>query len=157
LGRYFRLPNPSPCWAVRGLNPAARNGVSYCRDGRTKSALETANRHRDQKSRNEKGEIARKNGLISIQDSLLGLELGTHHPVIEPISASRRERDFRPQRQRRKCRLFAGGDYNGDWPGYKKPLFRRENATRANRVRALETAWSRDPIIKNRVLLTHNR
>jgi hypothetical protein len=41
----------------------------------------------------------------------VGLELGTHHPVFEPISASRRERDFRPQRQRRKCRLFAGGDY----------------------------------------------
>jgi hypothetical protein len=39
------------------------------------------------------------------------LELGTHHPVIEPISASRRERDFRPQRQRRKCHVFAGGDH----------------------------------------------
>jgi hypothetical protein len=39
------------------------------------------------------------------------LELGTHYPVIEPISASRRERDFRPQRQRRKCRVFAGGDH----------------------------------------------
>jgi hypothetical protein len=38
------------------------------------------------------------------------LELGTYYPVIEPISASRRERDFRPQRQRRKCRVFADGD-----------------------------------------------
>jgi hypothetical protein len=28
-----------------------------------------------------------------------------------------------------------------DSSGFKKPLFWRENATRANKVRALETAW----------------
>jgi hypothetical protein len=73
----------------------------------------------------------------------VGLELGTHHPIIEPISASRRERDFRPQRQGRKCRLFAGGDHVHRLVRFKKPLFWRENATRANKVRALETGWWR--------------
>jgi hypothetical protein len=29
----------------------------------------------------------------------VGLELGTHHPVIEPVSASRREREFPMQRR----------------------------------------------------------
>jgi hypothetical protein len=38
----------------------------------------------------------------------VGLELVTHHPVIEPFSGQSRERNFRPQRQRRKCPLFAG-------------------------------------------------
>jgi hypothetical protein len=31
----------------------------------------------------------------------------------------------------------------GDSSGFKKPLFLRENATRANKVRALETGWWR--------------
>ena len=31
-----------------------------------------------------------------------------------------------------------------DSSGFKKPLLRRENATRTNRVRALETAWWAD-------------
>jgi hypothetical protein len=29
----------------------------------------------------------------------VGLELGTHHPVIEPVSTSCREREFMMQRQ----------------------------------------------------------
>jgi hypothetical protein len=38
---------------------------------------------------------------------LVGLKLGTHHPVIEPVSALRRERKFPPQRQTGKSRLIA--------------------------------------------------
>ena len=37
---------------------------------------------------------------------LVGLKLGTHHPVIEPVSAMRRERKFPPQRQAGKRRLI---------------------------------------------------
>jgi hypothetical protein len=37
---------------------------------------------------------------------LVGLKLGTHHPVIEPVSAMRRERKFPPQRQAGKSRLI---------------------------------------------------
>jgi hypothetical protein len=43
--------------------------------------------------------------------ALQGSNLGTNHAVIEPVSALCRERDFRPQRRRRKCRVFAGGDH----------------------------------------------
>ncbi len=32
----------------------------------------------------------------------VGLKLVTHHPVIEPVSALRRERKFLPQRQARQ-------------------------------------------------------
>jgi hypothetical protein len=38
---------------------------------------------------------------------VIGLELETHHPVIEPISASRRERKFLMRRQACKHRPFA--------------------------------------------------
>jgi hypothetical protein len=34
-------------------------------------------------------------------------KLRTHHPVIEPVSALRRERKFPPQRQAGKSRLIA--------------------------------------------------
>jgi hypothetical protein len=37
---------------------------------------------------------------------LVGLKLATHHPVIEPVSAMRRERKFPPQRQAGKSRLI---------------------------------------------------
>jgi hypothetical protein len=37
---------------------------------------------------------------------LVGLKLGTHHPVTEPVSAMRRERKFPPQRQAGKSRLI---------------------------------------------------
>jgi hypothetical protein len=38
---------------------------------------------------------------------VIGLELETHHPVIEPVSASRRERKFLMQRQAGKHSPFA--------------------------------------------------
>ena len=42
----------------------------------------------------------------------VGLKLGTHHPVVEPVSASRRERKFPMQRQAVKTHPFA----------YKRPI-----------------------------------
>jgi hypothetical protein len=49
-----------------------------------------------------------------------GLELVAHHPVIEPVSASRRERKFLMQRQARKRRLIAGRDQSRDAKGVRK-------------------------------------
>ena len=37
---------------------------------------------------------------------VVGHKLATHHPVIEPVSALRRERKFPPQRQAGKRRLI---------------------------------------------------
>ena len=37
---------------------------------------------------------------------VVGLKLVTHHPVIEPVSAPRRERKFPTQRQAGKSRLI---------------------------------------------------
>jgi hypothetical protein len=37
----------------------------------------------------------------------VGLELVTHHPVIEPVSGQSRERNFAMQRHARNCRSFA--------------------------------------------------
>jgi hypothetical protein len=51
---------------------------------------------------------------------VIGLELETHHPVIEPVSDPRRERKFPMQRLARKSRLIAGRDQSGDAKGVRK-------------------------------------
>jgi hypothetical protein len=52
---------------------------------------------------------------------MIGLELETHHPVIEPVSAHRRERKFPMQRRGRKSRLIAGRDQSRDAKGNRSP------------------------------------
>jgi hypothetical protein len=51
---------------------------------------------------------------------VIGLELETHQPVIEPVSAPRRERKFPMQRRARKSRLIAGEDQSRDAKGVRK-------------------------------------
>jgi hypothetical protein len=58
--------------------------------------------------------------LWSAETEVIGLELETHHPVIEPVSAPRRERKFPMQRRARKSRLIAGRDQSGDAKGVRK-------------------------------------
>jgi hypothetical protein len=84
--------------------------------GRQKSPLKCANARRDQNPGSEWPEIRaetpysesyRKRAVCEDwMVELVGLKLGTHHPVIEPVSAMRRERKFPPQRQAGKSRLI---------------------------------------------------
>src|SRR6476659_8552302 len=122
--------------------------------GRQKSPQRRLNACRDQNPRNERPEIpAETPCLVSCRKpavyedwvvETVGLELVTHQPVIEPVSGQSRERSFRPQRQTRKCLSIRqrrpGSETRKD---SKNPYSGAQGTTRANRVRALETAWWR--------------
>jgi len=85
-----------------------------------KPPLKCANAHRDQDPGIEWPEIPVETPYLASYQKravcgdrvveTVGLELVTHHAAIEPVSGQSRERNFRPQRQRRKCTLFSGGD-----------------------------------------------
>jgi len=52
------------------------------------------------------GVVSETCGLRRLDGGEVGLELVTHHPVIEPVSAPRRERKFPTKRQAGKSRLI---------------------------------------------------
>ena len=84
--------------------------------GRQKPAPKCASSHRDQNPGIEWPEIPAATPYLASYRKrpvcgdwvveLVGLKLGTRHPVIEPVSAMRRERKFPPQRQAGKSRLI---------------------------------------------------
>jgi hypothetical protein len=84
--------------------------------GRQKSLPKRANARRDQKPEIEWPEIPAETPCLAscrkpavYEDrmvEIVGLELVTHHPVIEPVSAPRRERKFPTKRQAGKSRLI---------------------------------------------------
>jgi len=53
-----------------------------------------------------KGALAAAAKSLIAMVETVGHKLMTHHPVIEPVSVQRRERNFNTQRQARKIRLF---------------------------------------------------
>jgi hypothetical protein len=85
-----------------------------------KSPFKRANARRDRKPGIEWPEVpAKTSNLASSQKravcegwvvETVGLELETHHPVIEPVSAPRRERKFLMQRQAAKRTLLPARD-----------------------------------------------
>ena len=73
---------------------------------------------------------------------LVGLELVTHHPVIEPSLRQSRERKFLMQRQAGKNGLFTPQRPVQRLASYtKSPHSSALNAIRASEVRALKTGW----------------
>jgi hypothetical protein len=96
----------------------------------------------------------------------VGLELVTHHPVIEPSLRQSRERKFLMQRQAGKNGLFTPQRPVQRLASYtKSPHSSALNAIRASEVRALKTGWwcaqsdtNRSPcyLAKNRVIFEKN-
>jgi hypothetical protein len=56
----------------------------------------------------------------------VGLELVTHHPVIEPFSGQGRERNFRPRDRGENALYLLAETKCRDSHRYEKPLFRRD-------------------------------
>ena len=72
------------------------------------------------------------------------------HAVIEPVSAQRRERDFRRRRQSRKSRLFAGEDLIQRPAKVRKPLFLRGNCNKGERSSSPEDCLVVEAVSRNR-------
>jgi hypothetical protein len=71
----------------------------------------------------------------------VGLELRTHHPVFEPVSASAGNGNFRcGDTAQNLARLSAETNAETTRSG-QKPAERRDIAKAPNQVRALETGW----------------
>jgi hypothetical protein len=87
------------CGGTSRSSPAAGNGIFRCRDRAPKIATKRANAHRDKNSGTEGPEIPAETPYLALYRKravckgwmveTVGLELGTHHPVIEPASAER--------------------------------------------------------------------
>jgi hypothetical protein len=100
---------------IERVSTKAGNGSFCCRDRWAKRALlPSRDRSRDwlgiRKAPNPRSKCNQTWRSLSPEDwvvEVVGLKLGTHHPVIEPVSALRRERNFRPQRQAGKSPAIA--------------------------------------------------
>jgi hypothetical protein len=62
----------------------------------------------------------------------VGLELVTHHPVIEPFSGQGRERNFRPRDRGENALYLLAETKCRDSHRYEKPLFRGDSAARSS-------------------------
>ena len=134
--RITAAQNPEYGFKCAGLRAQSRPPGTEFLDAETrrqKSPLKRANAHRDQNPRNEWPEIPAETPYLASSPKCavcegwvvgaVGLELETHHPVIEPVSALRRERKFSMRRRRAKSPFSLTGDGYGDKGTRKRPHF----------------------------------
>ena len=126
------------------------NGIFRCRDGGSRSAFLSCRDSRGDKDELEKARCSRDKCTDHPRSSIpedcvvetVGLELVTHHPVIEPSLRQSRERKFLMQRQAGKNGLFTPQRPVQRLASYtKSPHSSALNAIRASEVRALKTGW----------------
>jgi hypothetical protein len=149
-GRDSRARTTDPPPSHRAGLPLSGNGNFRCRDRRAKSGFSPAgDGYRDYQKR-AKAPIPRgkceDNHRSSIPEDwvveVVGLELETHHAVIEPVSACAGNGNFRCRDGGSKIRLFPRRETDTETTrSGQKPPFGAENAKTPTQVRYLETGW----------------